>query len=109
MPPPVRSLRYFVWFTDAAIKGTYFPALGGYAHGLEWVFPLTARIPLLLPIPVLGFLALLARVIIMGSLLSDLAHPATYEILVGTNSVTSAWKLQSPDAAWLITGDVHSS
>ena len=95
VPAPLRSLRYFVWFTDAAIKGTHFPALGGYAHGLEWVFPLTTRMLLLLPIPVLEFLALLAQVIIVGSLLPDPAHPATYEILVGTDSVTSAWKLQT--------------
>ena len=95
VPAPVRSLRYFVWFTDAAIKGTHFPALGGYAHGLEWVFPLTTRMLLLLPIQVPEFLALLAQVIIMGSLLPDPAHPATYEVLVGTDSVTSAWKLQT--------------
>jgi hypothetical protein len=50
---------------------------------------------LLLPIPVLEFLALLARMIMVGSLPPDPAHPATYEILVGTDSVTSAWKLQS--------------
>jgi hypothetical protein len=43
----------------------------------------------------LEFLALLAQVIIVGSLLPDPAHPATYEILVGTDSVTSAWKLQT--------------
>ena len=95
VPAPIRSLRYFVWFTDAAIKGTHFPALGGYAHGLKWVFPLTDRMLKLLPIPVLEFLALLAQVIIVGSLLPDPAHPATYEILVGTDSVTSAWKLQT--------------
>ena len=95
VPAPIRSLRYFVWFTDAAIKGTHFPALGGYAHGLKWVFPLTDRMLELLPIPVLEFLALLAQVIIVGSLLPDPAHPATYEILVGTDSVTSAWKLQT--------------
>ena len=39
VPAPVRSLRYLVWFTDAAIKDTHFLALGGYAHGLEWVSP----------------------------------------------------------------------
>ena len=45
--------------------------------------------------PVLEFLAQLAQVIIMGSLLPDPARPATYEILVSTDSVTSAWKLQT--------------
>ena len=95
VPAPLRGKRCFVWFTDAAIKGTHFPALGGYAHGLLWVFPLTKRMLTLLPIPVLEFLALLAQVIIVGSLLPDPSNPPTYEILVATDSVTSAWKLQS--------------
>ena len=95
IPAPLRSKRYFVWFTDAAIKGTLFPALGGYAHGLLWVFPLTERMLSLLPIPVLEFLALMAQVMIIGSLLPDPSNPSTYEILVETDSVTSAWKLQS--------------
>ena len=95
MPATIRSLRYFDWFSGAAIRGTYFPALRGYAHGLEWVFPLTTRMLLLLPIPVLEFLVLRVQVIIMGSLLPDPAHPATYEILVGTSSMTLAWKLQT--------------
>lgn len=94
LPAPLRSKRYFAWFTDAAIKGTHFPALGGYAHGLLWVFPLTKRMLLWLPIPVLEFLALLFQVIIIGSLLPDPTNPSTYEVVIGTDSITSAFKLQ---------------
>ena len=98
MPAPTRSLRYPVWFTDATIKDTHFPAPGGYAQGLECPHLTTRMLALLLlPISVLEFMALLAQVIIMGSLPPDPAHPATYmyEILVGIDSVTSAWKLQT--------------
>ena len=96
LPAPLRDKRHFVWFTDVAIKGTHFPALGGYAHGLQWAFPLTKRMLLWLPIPVLEFLALFAHVItVVPPLPPDLTNPPTYEVLVGTDSVTSAWKLQT--------------
>ena len=94
LPAPLRSKRYFTWFTDAAIRGTHFPALGGYAHGLLWVFPLTKRMLQWLAIPVLEFVALLFQVIIVGTLLPDPTNPSTYEVVVGTDSITSAFKLQ---------------
>ena len=35
--------RCFVWYADAALKGTVHPALCGYSHGMFYVFELQKR------------------------------------------------------------------
>ena len=87
-------MRIFVWFTDAAIKGTKYRDLGGFAYGLKWVFPLSTRMLRLLNIPILEFLALLGQLIIVGSILPDPGHSVSFKVRFATDSVTSTWRLQ---------------
>ena len=90
--PEGRS-RAFVFFQDAAVEGTNFPALGAYSHGVYWVFPISDKVLKLLSIAPLELLALLGSIVIFGPTMSTPGWRHKYEILLQSDSLTSTWKL----------------
>jgi hypothetical protein len=91
--PEGRS-RAFVFFQDAAVEGTNFPALGAYSHGVYWVFPISDKVLKLLSIAPLELLALLGSIVIFGPTMPTPGWRHKYEILLQSDSLTSTWKLQ---------------
>ena len=91
---PSGQTRAFVWFQDAAVEGTNFPALGAYSHGLYWVVPITKGMVRLLSIAPLELLAIVGSILTFGPTLPSPAWNQKYVVLLQSDSLTSTWKLQ---------------
>jgi hypothetical protein len=89
------SERFFVWHQDAAVKGTRYPALGAYSHGMYWVLPLEQGDIEELTIGPLELLAILGSIIIFGALMPEASTEHPYSVLLQSNSLTSSWKLHN--------------
>ena len=98
----LKTERAFVWFQDAAIKGTDYPALGAYAHGLYWILPLTAEMRTLLSIAPLELLAILGSLYTFGNTLPAPTQEASFTVLMQSDSLTSTWKLHEKHGSSLI-------
>jgi hypothetical protein len=99
------DMRMFVWHGDAAILGTNFPALAGYAQGLYWVLPLSTRQLEILQkyITVLELLVVLGNFMVFGPLL----HGDHFRVLLQSDSLVSCYVLSSAASADLLVS-VHN-
>jgi hypothetical protein len=88
------AVRVFVWYMDAAIKGTSFPAMAAYSHGLYWVFKLGPRHLKSLHISALELLAILGSLLIFGNMMPTPKWPSPgYRILIQSDSLNAALDL----------------
>jgi hypothetical protein len=78
--------RTLVWYGDAAVEGTNFPGLCGFAHGLVWVLRLSPRLleEMRKYITALEFLVLIGNLMIYGATV-----PAGVRVLLQSDSLVS--------------------
>lgn len=103
-----RARRVFVWYGDAAVKGTKSPALAGYAHGSYWVFRLHRRHTKALHIGALEFLVLLGNLMILGNVLPD-ASEGQLAVLLQSDSLVSVYDLADQAAKSPIMIHIHEA
>jgi hypothetical protein len=101
--PIYSGKRTFVWYGDAAVKGTRFPGLCGYSHGVAWLFKLTARHLRLLQkyISALEFLVLIGNIMMYGA-----SIPAGVLVLMQSDSLVSVRVLGRVE--WRLKDNVKS-
>jgi len=103
--------RCFVWYADAALKGTVHPALCGYSHGMFYVFELQKRHVQSLGIAVLEVLAQIANFMVFGPLLEHLTaeHLPDFAILLQCDSLVGSFALTAESAKDPMLQFVHSA
>ena len=87
------AVHVFVWYGDAAIKGTSRPAMGAYSHSLYWVFYLSGRHTKHLHISALEFLTIIGQLIIFGNKMPMPSGTCKYQILVQSDSLNATMDL----------------
>jgi ribA/ribD-fused uncharacterized protein len=91
--PLPSTVHVFVWYGDAAIKGTSKPAMGAYAHSLYWVFNLTKKHLDNLHISALEYLTILGELIIFGNMLPTPSDTCKFIVLIQSDSLNAALDL----------------
>ena len=87
------AVHVFVWYGDAAIKGTSRPAMGAYSHSLYWVFYLSGRHTKHLHISALEFLTIIGQLIIFGNKMPMPSGTCKYQILIQSDSLNATMDL----------------
>ena len=87
------TVHVFVWYGDAAIKGTSRPAMGAYSHSLYWVFYLSSRHTKHLHISALEFLTIIGQLIIFGNKMPMPSGTCKYQILIQSDSLNATMDL----------------
>jgi site-specific DNA-cytosine methylase len=93
-PPAEPSVRQLVWSGDAAMEGTKYPGMCGYAHGAFWVFKLRKRHLAAMHITAWEFMTIIGNFMIFGAL----APKQRLELLIQTDSLVSALVLNKEAA-----------